>query len=86
MVLLQGIAGQIRSKVDDVLSNVKKGVSSTPLDPDDQGTSSCSPKEMQPNDSERASKLIDSVMSTLFSACTGNNCPTNDETLVESLQ
>lgn len=68
------------------MSNVKKGVSSTPLDPDDQGTSSCSPKEMQPNDSERASKLIDSVMSTLFSACTGNNCPTNDETLVESLQ
>jgi hypothetical protein len=86
MVLqLHGIAGQIRSKVDDVLNNVKKGVSSTPLDPDDLDTSSCSPEEVQPNDSERGSKLIDSVVSTLFAACTGNNCPPNDEELVESL-
>lgn len=82
MVLqLQGIAGQIRSRVDSVLNNVKKSASSTPLDPDDR-----TPEEMQPNDSERTSKIIDSVMSTLFAACTGNNCPTDEATLVDSLQ
>lgn len=84
---LKNIAVQIRSKVDDVITSVKKNASSTPLDPDEQGTSSCSPEGAQPNDSERASRLIDSVMTTLFAACTGNNCPTNDEEmLVEAMQ
>ena len=87
MVQLQAIVSQMKSKLDDGFTTLKKNLSSTALDPDEQGTSSCSPEGTQPNDSERASKLIDSVMTTLFSACTGNQCPpSNDDKVVESMQ
>lgn len=77
MVQLKEIATQFRSKLDDAIVNIKKSARSKPIDPSgDQAGSSCSPHAYE---SVPASRLLGSVIDTLFGACNGNKCsPTNE--------
>lgn len=81
---LRDIAGQIKSKVQTAISQIKKNTSSTPLDPHgqdlDQGSSSSFAQDSSPNQDNR---ILSTVFQTLFSACTGNKCP---EPATESLE
>lgn len=77
MVQLKDIAIELRSKLDGAIMNLKKRSQSKPIDPDrDQAGSSCSPNT---NGSAQASRLLGSVMDTLFGACTGNKCTPTPE-------
>lgn len=77
MVQLKEIANQVRSQLDNTIIKLKKSARSKPIDPNnDQGGSSCS---SEGNESVHASRLLGSVMDTLFGACTGNKNSTTNE-------
>mmetsp|Transcript_5914 Transcript_5914/g.11175 ORF Transcript_5914/g.11175 Transcript_5914/m.11175 type:complete len:426 (-) Transcript_5914:191-1468(-) len=73
---LRDIAGQIKSRVQIAITQIKKNTSSTPLDPHgrdlDQGSSPSLAQDSNPNQDTR---ILSTVFQTLFSACTGNRCP-----------
>lgn len=85
MVQLKQIASQVRSQLDSAVIKLKKSARSKPIDPNnDQGGSSCS---SEANESVHASRILGSVMDTLFGACAGNKSPTtNEENAFESLK
>lgn len=88
---LKGIAGQIKSRINDAIVSIKTNVSSTPLDPNPLTSYSSSSQTPTPSHHEER-PLHKQVFNTLFAPCIGSGaCPqqngTDDnENIVRNIQ
>jgi hypothetical protein len=78
MVQLNEVATQVKSRIETVITKIKN------QDQDRTyatSTSSASPRTANPESlNHQTAKVVDAVFSTLFGACSGNTCNTNDDT------
>lgn len=88
---LKGIAGQIKSRINDAIVSIKTNVSSTPLDPNPLTSHSSSSQTPTPSHHEER-PLHKQVFNTLFAPCIGSGaCPQHsgrddNENIVRNIQ